>query len=369
MRIVILADPLDNQNAGVHIFTREFIHALVKYDTENEYILIREKRDENLPLEQIEVPNVHLPIGLASIRLFFIIPLIIRRLKPDVVLEPAHFGPFNLPKRIKRITVIHDLTPIIFPQFHRKHSQILQKIFLGRILRNADMVLTNSEHTSRDVEKYYPVTKGKIVSGLLGKEELYQPTNSRQYLEQKELNSPYFLFVGTIEPRKNLLILLEAFADYKKTDNEDTKLILVGGNGWKSESFLEALNKHPNRTDIIRPGYVEKKYLPELYSHCKAFIYPSLYEGFGLPILEAMACGAIVITSDVSSMPEVGGEAAFYINPSLSSSLLTQMEVVSNLSPAEIVDRKSNSIEQASQFSWEEFAMNFKRNVERLFQN
>jgi len=194
MRIVILADPLDNQNAGVHIFTREFIHALVKYDTENEYILIREKRDENLSLKQIEVPNIRLPIGFASLRLLFIIPLIVRRLKPDVVLEPAHFGPFNLPKRIKRVTVIHDLTPIIFPQFHRWHSQILQKLFLDRILRNADMVLTNSEHTSQDVEKYYPVTKGKIVRGLLGKEELYKPTQSRQFLAEKQLNSPYFLF-------------------------------------------------------------------------------------------------------------------------------------------------------------------------------
>ena len=366
MRIVILADPLDNQTAGVHIFTREFIHALVKYDTDNEYILIREKRDESLPLEQIEVPNIHLPIGFGALRLFFIIPLIVRRLKPDVVLEPAHFGPFNLPERIKRITVIHDLTPIIFPQFHRWHSQILQKIFLGRILKNADIVLTNSENTSQDVENYYPVTKGKVVSGLLGKEELYQPTQSREYLEQRQINFPYFLFVGTIEPRKNLLVLLEAFADYKKKDKEDTKLILIGGNGWKSESFLEALEQHPNRSDIIRPGYVEKQYLPELYTHCKAFIYPSLYEGFGLPILEAMACGAIVITSDISSMPEVGGEAALYINPSLSSSLLMQMEIVSNLNADEVADRKEKSITQAGKFSWEKFALHFKENLKSL---
>ena len=296
----------------------------------------------------------------------FIIPLIIRRLNPDVVLEPAHFGPFNLPKRIKRITVIHDLTPIIFPQFHRWHSQILQKIFLGRVLKNADMVLTNSENTGQDVGKYYPVTKGKIVSGLLGKEELYKPTQSRQFLEQKKIDFPYFLFVGTIEPRKNLLILLEAFAAYKKKDKTETKLMIVGGNGWKSESFLEALEQHPNRADIIRPGYVEKQYLPELYTHCKAFIYPSLYEGFGLPILEAMACGALVITSNISSMPEVGGEAAFYISPSLSSSLLQKMEVVSNLSVDEIANGKRKSIAQASQFSWKKFALHFKENLKLL---
>jgi len=366
MRIVILADPLDNQSAGVHIFTREFISALLKYDPANEYILIREKRDENLPIQQIEVPNIRLPIGFASIRLFFIIPLIIKYLSPDVVIEPAHFGPFNLAKRIKRVTVIHDLTPIIFPRFHRWHSQILQKIFLGRILKNADMVLTNSEHTSQDVEKYYPITKGKTLSGLLGKEELYQPTDSRQYLEQKQINAPYFLFVGTIEPRKNLLILLEAFEEYKKSDKENTKLLLVGGNGWKSETFVEALKQHPNRIDIIRPGYVEKQYLPELYSHSKAFIYPSLYEGFGLPILEAMACGAIVITSNVSSMPEVGGEAAYYINPSLSDSLVEKMRVVSNLSSIQIIERKEKSIAQAALFSWKDFALNFTTNLKKL---
>jgi len=161
MKIAIIADPLDNQSAGVHTYTRQLVRSIAEFDTENEYILIREKKDPNLPFEQIAIPNIHLPIGFSAFRLFFIIPLILRFKKIDAVLEPAHFGPFNLPKRIKRITMIHDLTPIIFPQYHRYHSQILQRIFLRRILRKADMILSNSQNTSKDLAYYIEVIPRK----------------------------------------------------------------------------------------------------------------------------------------------------------------------------------------------------------------
>ncbi|MGB3547350.1 MAG: hypothetical protein WBA17_10265, partial [Saprospiraceae bacterium] len=147
MKIAIIADPLDNQRAGIHVYTRELVYALLKYDRKNEYILIRERVDPELDVRQIALPNVRLPIGYASLRLFFIVPHTLRRLGVDAVLEPAHFGPFNLPRRVRRITVIHDLTPLLLSSFHRYHSQLLQKIFLKRILRRASLILSNSRNT------------------------------------------------------------------------------------------------------------------------------------------------------------------------------------------------------------------------------
>ena len=186
MRIAILADPLDNQNAGVHIYTRHMVRALLDANDGNEYILVRERRDDQYPgAEQIVVPNVHLPIGFASFRLFFWIPFILRRKRIDAVIEPAHFGPFNLPRRIKRVTVIHDLTPIMFPHLHRWHSQLLQKLFLRRILRKADLIVANSNNTAADIERIYPVIKGKVSRIYLGKDDVYVPTGADSMILEK----------------------------------------------------------------------------------------------------------------------------------------------------------------------------------------
>ena len=131
MRVAILADPIDNQNAGIHVFTRKMVNAMIRNNPGHKIILIREKIDSNLKgVKQIALPNIHLPVGYASLRLFFIVPFVLHRNKADVVIEPAHFGPFNLLPKIKRVTIIHDLTPILFPNLHRWHSQFLQKIFL-----------------------------------------------------------------------------------------------------------------------------------------------------------------------------------------------------------------------------------------------
>jgi hypothetical protein len=177
MKIAILADPLDNQRAGVHVFTRELITALIELGFADRLLLVRERIDPQLPVEQLAVPNIHLPIGFASLRLFFIIPYLLRRRKEVVaVFEPAHFGPFNLPKRMKRITMIHDLTPILFPQYHRWHSQILQRLFLRSILKNTDWVLTNSRHTQADVARVFSFTQQKVSHLYLGTHAAFKPT-------------------------------------------------------------------------------------------------------------------------------------------------------------------------------------------------
>ncbi len=356
MRIAILADPIDNQNAGIHVYTREMTEAMIRTNPGHELILLREKHDVTLKgVEQISVWNTRLPIGFASLRLFFLVPLILHRKKIDIVIEPAHFGPFNLLSHIKRVTIIHDLTPILFPELHRWHSQILQKIFLKGILNKVNLIISNSDNTSKDICRVYPLNCKKIKRIYPGVSSIFIPSNKQGVLEKYKINNPYFLFVGTIEPRKNLLVLLEAFRIYKENNNNSISLIIAGGIGWKAEAFHEALKHHPNKDKIICTGFVDTEDLPTLYSLAIAFIYPSLYEGFGLPIVEAMSCGTPVIAADNSSLSESGGNLTHYFNANDPKALSLLMSKVSE----QIIKQGKNTsdlLEYANKFNWDEFA-------------
>ncbi len=366
MRIAIIADPLDKQTAGVYTFTRKLVEMLPRMDKNNEYLFFRTDKNKGSDINQLAIPNTLKFLRDDPIRTFCTLPKAIKEFQPDVVIEPAHFGPFNLPKHIKRVTVIHDLTPILFPKWHRFHSQLLQRIILPGILKRADLVVCNSQHTMNDVSSYSPQAAKKTAFVHLGKGDHFVPQEDPAVLERYGINQAYFLFVGTIEPRKNLSRLLLAFEQFKKKNASAHKLIIVGGNGWKSKDFHSLLEVHPYRKDIILPGYIPESDLPVLYAMAAAFIYPSLYEGFGLPVLEAMACGAAVITSNVSSLPEVGGDAVLYVNPNSVADLAEKMETICN--NQDLRDSlKEKSINQAAKFSWEKFSREFVNLLEDRF--
>lgn len=366
MRIAILADPIDNQKAGIHIYAKELVKAIDSANPDHEFILIREKKDPSIKnLKQVTVPNTRLPIGFATFRLLFIIPMMCRKLKVDAVWELAHFGPFNLPKRIKRITSIHDLTPILFPEYHRWHSQTLQRIFLKKITRKASLIITNSDNTLKDLIQFNPAAKGKSVRIYLGKEVLFKNQESRLILDKYGIHHPYFFYTGTIEPRKNLLTLLEAYKRFRENSKQTHSLIIAGGKGWRSGKFYEALDSHPYKSSIRLLGYVDRSDLPALYSGCLAFIYPSLYEGFGLPVLEAMSCGAPCIVADNSSLPEVGGEAAVYFNTNDAADLQKSMELISRSDDRESLQQKS--IQRSGNFSWAGYVQQIIKEINSLF--
>lgn len=359
MKIAILAGPLDNQNAGIHVYLTELLRALAANpNRQHEYILIREKEKNDFPeFENVVVPIRTLP-GYLPFRLFFIVPWVCWKLGVDAVFEPAHFGPFNLPRRIKRITFIHDLTPILFPQFHTWRGSYLQKWFLPTILRKADLVITNSEHTKADVERIYPVTRGKVERIYLGYAANFRPRVDRDVLTKYGIHPPYFLNVGTIEPRKNLSVLLTAFERFKSTTQSNYQLVFVGAKGWKNEAFFEQLAQHPYRADIILPGYVAFADLPVLYTMCERFIYPSIYEGFGLPIVEARACGARCIVAKNSSLVEVGGTESVYFSDL--EELITALVAASEQKDLE------RNVPDLAQFSWERHQQNFEKALNTL---
>ena len=166
---------------------------------------------------------------------------------------------------------------------------------------------------------------------------------------------PFWLGVGTVEPRKNYQLLIEAYAQWRKTSGQAWPLYIAGGRGWLESAIYQAVEKY-GLTDCVKfLGYVSDEELAALYSSCFAFVYPSLYEGFGLPVLEAMTCGAPVIVSDSTSLPEVAGEAGFYINPQQASSLSQQMTALSAQQSLRLKWREA-SRRQAQRFSWSEAA-------------
>ncbi len=355
MRIVILGDALDNQRAGIHVYTQEMVRAIIEQNQQHDIIIIREKEDSNLVgAQQIAVKNTRLPIGYASLRLFVIIPAIIRRLKADVVIEPAHFGPFNLPASIKRVTIIHDLTPILFPDLHRPIGQWLQRIFLKRILKKADLIITNSDHTQKDLNRVYPFTRQKSMRIYPGFSHALVSANQVSIAEIPKVEKPYFLTVGTIEPRKNHLLTLKAFESFKNNlVDAPFKWVVVGGKGWKSSAFFDALSKSKYRNDIILTGHVNNAALKSLYVNAIALIYPSKYEGFGFPVLESLCLNAPVITAANSSLTEVGGQYAHYIHNEDPTSLAHLMVEVYH--QHETLDQESLS-HHLKQFSWSTFS-------------
>lgn len=354
MRIGILGDALDRQYAGIHYFTKNLIESLIKIDKENEYFLFRVKPGKKMMnCTEIIVPSYSWLPGYQSARLLFIIPSKVKALELDIVIEPAHFGPFNLPSHVKRITVIHDLTPILYRQWHTFNGWFLQKLFLPGIITKADLIITNSEYTKSDIVKHLSKDPQLVVPSHLGISNIFKPTIDPDILGKYGIYKDYILYQGTLEPRKNLINLISAFEIYRRSHPErKEQLILSGKKGWKIKELIGKKYSSEFNEDIILLGYIERKDMPAVFSSATVFAYPSLYEGFGLPVLEAMACGTPIITSNTSSLPEVAGNNAIYFDPDDTQAMadaLYNAQAISN-------EKRKEQIKYAQSFTWDKTA-------------
>jgi glycosyltransferase involved in cell wall biosynthesis len=370
MRIAILADALDFQDAGIHYYLKGLLSAMSGDLQGHEVLLVRPGGADKFPgFGELLVPGSRWgsPSGLG--RVLFQIPALLRKENVDLVVEPAHFGPFNLPPHIRRVTVIHDLTPVMFPGYHPLHSVLAHRLLLPRILRKADQVIVNSDNTGRDLATYYPLAAHKITKVSPVKDPLFFPRENEETLSKYGISAPFILTVGTIEPRKNLGFMLEAFELLREHHAHALQWVIAGGPGWKNRSFYDKLEKSPFRKDVILTGYVDRQDLPLLYSCCEAFVYPSHYEGFGLPALEAMACGAPVFLARSSSLPEVGGDAAFYFDAAGGpADLARQLGLLLNDRSLWLLQRQK-SLGQAASFSAENACRQFFQAISKAIGN
>ena len=243
------------------------------------------------------------------------------KLRPDAAFFPNYMAPLalaaGLPK-IPYVVTVHDLAIFLYPETFTFKKRVLQRLLLPTLARGAAAILTPSEATRRDVLRILPVKPEDVVAVPLAADArfLTPPDPLTVARERKNLKLPkhFLLAVGTLEPRKNLVRLIEAF-EHIAPAHPDVHLVLAGGRGWKDEGIARTLNASPLKNRIHPVGYVSQDALKVLYGEAIALCYPSLYEGFRLPVVEAMAAGAPVLTSRGSSLDEVAAGAAVAVDP------------------------------------------------------
>lgn len=304
MKIVILADSISTQSSGIHYYGLQLVERLLREFPENEYHIIASEKIRQFDVPQTIVPIKGIPLHL-RIRQIFTIPKIVKKLIPDHVIELAHFGPFRLDRSIKRTTVIHDLTPIYFPEYHSRFSHWMHKLLMPGFIKKADTLIVNSTLTKNDVYKFESSAQSKTSI-------IFPDIDIPSQVEKAtDAQGKYLLTVGTIEPRKNYTLLLESFKTIAKADNE-IKLIIVGKFGWKMDHFQSIIDKHPFKNRIVITGFVSRAELWDYYKNARLFVFTSNYEGFGIPVLEACYHGLPLLLSDVPTSIEIAGDAAVY---------------------------------------------------------
>jgi len=248
---------------------------------------------------------------------------------PDVLFVPSHVLPLIHPRRC--VVTVHDLGYHYHPEAHTLFQNLYLRWSTRYNARSATKVLADSDATRRDLMRYYRIPEERIVVVYPGRDEALTPVSNPQALHSVHsrygLSKHYFLYVGTLQPRKNLVRLVEAFAALtvairaaSKQGEEggepvEPQLVLAGAKGWLYAEIFDRARSLGLGDHVVFTGYVPDADLPALLSGALAFVFPSLYEGFGLPVLEAMACGTPVICSNASSLPEVGGDAALLVDP------------------------------------------------------
>lgn len=280
------------------------------------------------------------------------------KLRPDRLWMPVQALPFFLPKGIQTTVTIHDLAFKYFPDHFPKKDQRRLHLFADFAVKKADKLIAVSESTKRDILKWYPeidASKIKVIyhgfdDGLFRNAKVDECVLQDYHIEPKK----YLLYVGAIQPRKNIMVLLAAFAQARK-DNPGMKLVLAGERAWLWKETLDAIDNHLFKDDIIVTGKVSFPVLATLYTSATMFVFPSLYEGFGIPVLEAMAAGVPVICSNNSSLPEVGGDAALYFDASDASALANHIESLWN---DDILRQTviAKGFENIKKFSWDKCA-------------
>lgn len=254
-----------------------------------------------------------------------------RKLRPATVFMPIQVLPYGLPQTARTVVTIHDLAFKYYPETFPSRDARRLSWFTDEAVRRADRLIAVTEATKRDLLRSYAgLDEEKIRVIRHGFDPARfdpepGPEDGRILRGYGLVSRRYALFVGAIQPRKNIGGLLDAFARVRERIPE-MRLVIVGARAWLWQGIERAVSEHRFRDDIVMAGAVRPEDLPVFYRHARMFVYPSFYEGFGLPILEAMACGTPVITSDNSSLPEVGGDAALYVDPRDADVLAERME-------------------------------------------
>lgn len=350
---------LGNLRAGTWQYTRHLIEGLALNGTAS----VVDRLARTLPGPDLPV-RIYPGGGEKLAKLLwpnFILPHKAARDGFDLIHCTTPYGTFT-PCRYRNVITICDVTPLLFPGAHGRMNVWHHRFALPWILKNADHIITISEASKRDIVRLCGVSAEKVTVTLLAADRRFSrcaPAHGQQPAER-----PYILSVGTLEPRKNLPNLLRAFAAARKKGLTH-RLVVTGASGWGASPLARIVAGLGLAADVTFTGFIDDDELPALYGGAEFFVYPSLYEGFGLPVLEAMASGTPVITSRVSSLPEVAGEAAVLIDPHSEAELAAAMLKLAADGSLRSAMRDKGLV-QANLFSWERTVAETRSVYERV---
>ena len=380
MRVYIGGLSIFKNRSGIGQLTKRLSETLAKNHPENQYTFFSFRLwPKPLPEKVIVGPNVNyrfvrfLPGKLYNLllRLGLAPPIDwLLRSRPDIIFFPNFYRWPVANRKIKTVVAVHDLSFIYYPQFASPRNLKDNLRFVPQAIKKADRILTISESSKRAILSTYPAAKGKvdIVYPAVDPADFY-PRSKQATAEvgrKYKLPAKYILFTSTLEPRKNVQGLVKAYEALPADLRDEYGLVLVGGRGWQDEEIVEAIAKAKARgANIVQPGYVKDEDLAAVYSGASLFAFPSFYEGFGMPPLEAMACGVPVICSNNSSLPEAAGDAALYIKAEDTAAITeTMQKVLSN--PDLAAKLKQKGLAQARKFSWQKSAQQLNTIFEKL---
>lgn len=281
------------------------------------------------------------------------LPKLLQREHVDLFFSPTHYIPWFT--RLPCVLSIMDISYLHYPQMFRLKDLLQLKYMGGYSIQKANKILTISEFTHREIIKHYRRLATDVVVTYPGitltSSSIVLP---QSFFGQSKKKFFYILFVGTLQPRKNISKLIEA---YEKLTNENLHLVIVGKKGWLYEPILTRIENSPKKDLIVVLDYLKKEEMVALYKHAICVTLPSLYEGFGLPIAEALIFGCPVVVSKTTSLPEVAGEAGIYVNPESSDDIARGLIEAVQLSDQERLELARKGREHIKKFTWEKCAM------------
>lgn len=364
MRVGLDGKEISLKADGIGRYAINLIRSMAKILVNEQWIEIvlfagpRTQIDFLVP-DNILVSNRIRKIKSSLVRSFLFFPIILPEEKIDVFHGLDHVSLPFFNKRGKLVITIHDIITFIFPEFFTwKHRKIVN-FMLPKMLARADKLIADSHSTKNDLSQFFKIDDKKITVIHLGLEERFKIVSFQEIEKIRKkyhIKDDYILFVGVLEPRKNIVSILGALSILKQTGKlRGRKLVVAGKTGWLFKEIFKKVQESKLEKDVIFTGFVNEEDLPALYSGALFSVFPSLYEGFGLPVLEAMGCGTPVITSKVSSLPEVVGDAAILVDPMNIEELAWRMEMLCESSDLrEELGKKG--LERSKLFSWEKTA-------------
>jgi glycosyltransferase involved in cell wall biosynthesis len=353
MRVAIDARKLHDFGIGTYI--RNLLRELARTDRDTEYILLCQPADLGVGAQL--GPNFRTvlePSPNYSLREQVHVPWVLRRERPHVYHAPHYVLPAGV--RCRSVVTIHDCIHLMFPQYlPNRAAYAYARATMWAAARRSDRILTVSEASKRDILHFFNVPPEKIVVVYNAIDEHFRITPPEEAVarvrERYQLDHKFVLYVGNIKPHKNLVRLIDAFDELRKGGFDELKLLIIGDEISRLPALRRAVHRHKLHKHVRFLGYLSDDTLAVLYRLASAFVFPSLYEGFGLPPLEAMASGTPVVTSNVSSLPEVTGDAAVLVDPYDVDSIVDGLRRVLD-DPVLAAEMGRRGQERAKEFSW-----------------